>query len=226
MTLYQPNNGYCYNSDTLFLYNFITKFNPKRRILDVGGGCGVLGLLVARDFDVDLTIIEYQQIMTTFIHKNLQQNNIQATVINNDFLKHDFTCRFDYIISNPPFYNSTKQTDNTIKQIARYDEYLPMEAFFTKVNNTLQENGEFIFCYEASRFDKIIQTLPKPLKVIDVQFVYPKPDKIANLVMIRAKRHARSAIRFHPPIFNFVGDEFSVQAKEVYQKADTKSIKQ
>ena len=46
MNLFQPKNGYCYNSDTMFLYDFTTKFNIKGDVLDVGGGCGVLGLLI------------------------------------------------------------------------------------------------------------------------------------------------------------------------------------
>ena len=68
--------------------------------------------------------------------------------------------------------------------------------------------------------------LPKPLKIIDVKFVYPKKEKFANLVMIRAKRHAKSMIKFHTPIFNFDNDEFSIEAKKVYKKANTKSIKE
>jgi len=226
LILYQPKNGYCYNSDTLFLYNFITKFNIKKRVLEVGGGCGVLGLLVARDFNIDLTIIEIQEIMADFIKKNAKTNNIKLNLINDNFLEYNFSNRFDYIISNPPFYNSTKKSDNEIIKIARYDEYLPMDKFFHKVNSILTEQGEFIFCYDAKRFDEIIKKLPKPLKIIDVQFVYPKKNKFANLVMIRAKRHAKSMINFHSPIFNFEGEDFSDDAKKVYKKANTKSVKE
>ena len=94
-----------------------------------------------------------------------------------------------------------------------------------KVNQILKEQGEFIFCYEANRFDEIVKTLPKPLKIIDVQFVYPKKGKFSNLVMIRAKRHSKSVIKFHTPIFNFEGDKFSEEAKQIYKKANTKSVK-
>jgi len=226
MILHQPQNGYCYNSDTLFLYDFITNFPIKKNVLEVGGGCGVLGLLVARDFRINLTIIEIQKVMSEFIAKNAKINNIQVDIINDNFLTYNFNKRFDYVISNPPFYNSTKKSDNEIIKIARYDENLPMKQFFEKVNLVLSEQGEFIFCYEASRFDDIVKTLPKPLKITDVKFVYPKKGKFANLVMIRAKRHSKSMIKFHTPIFNFDGSEFSEDAKKVYKKANTKSIKE
>jgi tRNA1Val (adenine37-N6)-methyltransferase len=226
MVLHQPKNGYCYNSDTLFLYDFITNFPIKKNVLEVGGGCGVLGLLVARDFKINLTVIEIQKIMAEFILKNAKYNEIEIEIINDNFLNYNFDKKFDYIISNPPFYPSNKKSDNEIKQIARYDENLPMKEFFEKVNSVLIEKGEFIFCYEASRFDDIVKMLPKPLKIIDVKFVYPKKGKFANLVMIRAKRHAKSMVKFHTPIFNFDGDEFSSEAKEVYEKANTKSVKE
>jgi len=226
MILHQPKDGYCYNSDTLFLYDFITNFPIKKDVLEVGGGCGVLGLLVARDFKINLTIIEIQEIMAQFIQKNSQKNNIPLTLINDNFLTYEFDKRYDFIISNPPFYNSTKKSENEIKKIARYDEYLPMKEFFEKVNVLLKEKGEFIFCYDAKRFDDIVKLLPKPLKIIDVKFVYPKAGKFANLVMIRAKRHSKSMVKFHTPIFNFDKDEFSKEAKKVYKKANTLSIKE
>jgi tRNA1Val (adenine37-N6)-methyltransferase len=226
MVLHQPKNGYCYNSDTLFLYDFITNFPIKKNVLEVGGGCGVLGLLVARDFKINLTIIEIQKIMAEFIKKNAKFNKIEAEIINDNFLTYEFNKKFNYVISNPPFYKSNKKSDNEIKKIARYDENLPMKEFFEKANSILTEQGEFIFCYEASRFDEIIKMLPKPLKITDVKFVYPKKGKFANLVMIRAKRHSKSMVKFHTPIFNFEGEEFSNEAKEVYKKANTKSVKE
>jgi len=225
MILYQPKNGYCYNSDTMFLYNFISNFNLKGDVLEVGGGCGVLGLLIKRDFDINLTIIEKQKIMSEFIHKNLKENSIIAEVINDDFLEYKFNKRFDFIISNPPFYNGSLKSDNEIKKIARYEEFLPMENFFKKVNILLKERGEFIFCYDAKRIDDIILKMPKPLKVIDIRFLHPRITKKATLIMIRAKRHAKSMVSIHPPLIGFEGESYSKEAKEIYKKANTKSIK-
>ena len=225
MILYQPKNGYCYNSDTMFLYDFISNFNLKGDVLEVGGGCGVLGLLIKRDFDINLTIIEKQKIMSEFIHKNLKENSIIAEVINDDFLEYKFNKRFDFIISNPPFYNGSLKSDNEIKKIARYEEFLPMENFFKKVNILLKERGEFIFCYDAKRIDDIILKMPKPLKVIDIRFLHPRITKKATLIMIRAKRHAKSMVSIHPPLIGFEGESYSKEAKEIYKKANTKSIK-
>ena len=226
MILYQPKNGYCYNSDTMFLYDFISKFNIKGNVLEVGGGCGVLGLLIKRDFPkINLTFIEKQKIMAEFINKNLNENNLEAEVIEGDFLEYEFDKNFDFVISNPPFYNGSLKSDNEIKRIARYEEFLPMEKFFNKVNSLLKERGEFIFCYDAKRIDDIISKMPKPLKIIDMRFFYPRINKNATLVLIRVKRHAKSMVAIHPPLIGFEEDEYSKEASEIYKKANTQSIK-
>ncbi len=224
--LYQPKNGYCYNSDTMFLYDFVSKFNIKGNVLEVGGGCGVLGLLIKRDFPkINLNIIEKQEIMFEFILNNLKENNLQAEIFRGDFLEFDFNKKFDFIISNPPFYNGTLKSNNDIKRIARYEEFLPMSEFFTKVNKILKERGEFIFCYDAKRIDDIILKIPKPLKITDIRFFYPRINKDATLVLIRAKRHAKSEVKIHPPLIGFEGEDFSKEANKIYKKANTKSIK-
>lgn len=226
MNLFQPKDGYCYNSDTMFLYDFITKFNIKGDVLDVGGGCGVLGLLIKRDFrKINLTIIEKQKIMSDLIIKNAIENSLEVEVINSDFLEFNFNKKFDFVISNPPFYKGTLKSNNEIIKIARYEEFLPIEKFFNKVNSILKERGEFIFCYDAKRVDDIIKLLPKPLKIIDLRFMHPRVNKDATLILVRAKRHAKSMVKVHPPLIGFEGDSYSNEASKIYKKANTKSIK-
>jgi len=194
--------------------------------LEVGGGCGVLGLLLKRDFPkINLTFIEKQPVMYKFIKKNLVENSIKAEVVLGDFLEEEFDKRFDFVISNPPFYKGTLKSENEIKKIARYEEYLPMKDFFQKVNGVLSERGEFIFCYDAKRIDDIVLNLPKPLKITDMRFMYPRLEKNATLVMIRAKRHAKSMVKIHPPLIGFEDEGYSKEAGEIYKKAATESIK-
>ena len=77
MLFYQPESGYRYNSDSLFLYDFISSFQPRGRMLDVGAGSGVVGLLVARDHPkVALHAVEKQDLFTFLAQKNAEVNKI------------------------------------------------------------------------------------------------------------------------------------------------------
>lgn len=228
MLLYQPQEGYCYNSDSLFLYDFIDSFNPKGRVLDVGAGCGVVGLLVARDNKkVELEAVEKQEAFIHYATTNARVNKIEYKMHGGSFLELDEDVKYDYIISNPPFYHEgASQSEDKMLFNARYNINLPLKDFFKKVSRLLKPQSHFIFCYDASQFGLICAELEKvKLRVVDVQFVHPKIDKKASLVMLHVKNGSKSLMKVWEPFISFDGSEFSQKAQDIYKKAKTQSIK-
>lgn len=228
MLLYQPESGYCYNSDSIFLYDFISSFKPKGKVLDVGAGCGVVGLLVARDNPkVELEAVEKQDIFVHFSTTNARVNKIEYKLHKSDFLEVQTEIKYDYIISNPPFYPEgvTKSKDEILFN-ARYNVNLPLSGFFKKVSQLLKPKAHFIFCYDASQFSLICAELERvKLRVVDVQFVHPKIDRGASLVMIHARNSSKSMMKVWPPFISFEENEISLMAQAVFKKAKTQSIK-
>lgn len=228
MQLYQKSDGYCYNSDSIFLYGFISRFNPKGRLLDVGAGCGIVGLLAARDHPkVSLEMIELQSDSAFLARKNAEVNGIDAHVYEGDLLEFEDALGFDYIVSNPPFYHTgALRSQNDALALARSAHALELEPFVAKVAALLRPRGHFIFCYEPQQFSLLCAALERAkLRVVDVQFVHPKPQRNATLVMIHARKHAKSLLKVWPPFFAFDGDDLSDEARALYHKARTHSIK-
>jgi len=228
MLLYQPQSGYCYNSDSIFLYDFINAFQPKGRVLDVGAGCGVVGLLVARDNKkVTLEAVEKQAIFREYATINARVNGIELDLHAGDFLELESEEKYDYIVSNPPFYpDGVQKSENEMLFYARYNVNLPLEPFFKKVSQLLKPRSHFIFCYDATQFAIICELLAKvKMRVVDVQFVHPKQDRNASLVMIHARNGSKSMLKVWPPFISFEGDEPSQKVQEIYKKANTQSIK-
>ena len=228
MLLYQPDSGYCYNSDSLFLYDFIDSFKPRGDMLDVGAGCGVVGLLCARDNQkIKLDAIEKQKTFVTYASNNARVNNIEYNLHEGDFLEYTFEKKYDYIISNPPFYHdgANKSKDEMLR-IARYADNLPLDSFFKKVSQLLKPHSHFVFCYDATSFGDICAELSKvKMRAVDVQFIHPKKDRVASLVLVHARNGSSSAMKVHEPFFSFDGAEVSDKAKEIFAKAQTQSIK-
>ena len=228
MLLYQPESGYCYNSDSLFLYDFINSFSPKGKVLDVGAGCGIVGLLVARDNPkVQLEAVEKQELFIRYSTTNARVNKIAYKMREGDYRTLDETDKYDYIISNPPFYpeGTSKSEDETLFN-ARYNVNLPIREFFQKTSRLLKPHSHFIFCYDASQFGLICAELDRvKLRAVDVQFVHSKIDRGASLVMIRARNGSKSLMKVWPPFISFEGQEFSQKAKTIYEKASTQSVK-
>ena len=177
MLLYQPESGYCYNSDSIFLYDFIDALKPKGDMLDVGVGSGIVGLLCARDNKkLSLEGIEKQKDFIIYAKNNARVNNISYTLHEGDFLSYNFSRKYDYIVSNPPFYRegANKSTNEMLLQ-ARYAHNLPLDKFFKKVSQLLKPHSHFVFCYEASAFGDVCAELAKvKMRVVDAQLCIQK----------------------------------------------------
>ena len=98
LDLYQLENGYCYNSDSLFLYSFVKRFLKNNiNLLDIGTGCGILGLLCARDFNINLSLNEINNTMASIASINAKNNGISCDMIVGNILETNVG-KFDYFI--------------------------------------------------------------------------------------------------------------------------------
>ena len=228
MYLYQPTKGYAYNSDSIFLYDFISGFQPKGSLLDVGCGVGIVSLLLSRDFKVSTTIIDKQKSMLLYAKHNYQINNLEVDAYLGDFIEFSEDKKFDFVVSNPPFYDSAViQSENEHLNIARYAHHLPIVEFIAKVKKVLKPRGRFIFCYDAKQVDRLLHTLREnKINPEVLRFVHSKIDRESKLVMISARMNSKSLTKILPPFIVF--DEQSnylKEPKEAFLKANTQSIK-
>lgn len=222
MTLYQLENGYRYNSDTLFLYDFIASGKVFGDVLDVGCGCGILGILLARDFKINLNLIDIQEINLELTRQNLKLNNIQANAILGDFAEFKFDTKFDLIVSNPPFYDEkTKKSEISHIKTSRYNQFLPLKKLLESANSILKPRGVFAFCYDIGRFMEILVELQRlKLNLIEFQPLYPNLTKPAKIGLFKVQKSSKSPCLFRQPIFAFEGENHSQKALEIFKKAD------
>lgn len=135
LRLYQPRNGYLYNSDSLLLVDFarvflaphtLTTSHPYYKphkskplnIIDIGAGCGIVGLLCAKHFGVHSHLIEIDKSMATLAYINATTNGECATsvsqVYNIDFLDSSLPKMLPQMLSQHPQNHHTKnQTAKT-----------------------------------------------------------------------------------------------------------------
>lgn len=233
MVLYQPIDGYCYNSDTHFLYNFITenlqKFkNIKGELLDIGSGSGILGLLVSREYpNLNLNQCEVQKVFQFFSSKNAKTNNLSANLYKGSFLEIGFDKKFDMCISNPPFYHSNViKSENENLKISRYNDSMPLEDFIKKSSLILKDSGKLFFCYDVKQINEILLFLSKyKLNLEALQFVHPKASKDATLILVYARKNSKSLSKILKPLIVFDNLNFTNEVNKIYEKSSTHSIK-
>jgi tRNA1(Val) A37 N6-methylase TrmN6 len=226
--LYQPSSGYAYNSDSIFLYDFISSFHPKGKLLDVGCGVGIISLLLTRDFNIDTAIIDKQALMLKYAKHNFLINDYEVESHLGDFIEQNEKEKYDTIVSNPPFYDANvTQSKNKHLNIARYAQHLPIEAFFRKVKRLLKPRGRFIFCYDAKQVDRLLHQLKEnKINPEVIRFVHSKIDRDSKLVMISARMNSKSLMRVMPPLVVFNEENcYNNEAQKAFEKAGTNSIK-
>jgi len=226
--LYQSPKGYCYNSDSIFLYAFAKEFKIKGNVLDVGCGVGILTTLLAKEFKANFFAVEKQEEMFKYASKNFKINGNSVDITNCNFEDYKPNILFDYIISNPPFYRVDKnQSPNVSKNIARYEHHLPLNLLISKVSKLLKPKGYFIFCYDAWQLDDILVELKRAsMKAEFIKFVHPKANKEAKIVMITARKSSNARCKVLPPLIVFDENrEYTKEAKEAFLRANTHSIK-
>ena len=256
MKLFQLKDGYRYNSDSLFLWDFARKncsFKASQSLLDVGCGCGILGLLLARDFNCALSCIDIQPQNCELAQINAQANDIKASIICADFFKDwesgnsagnsagnskensagnsagNFripSLNFERIICNPPFYDFGGENKNAHKNTSRNASSFDISAFASKCSKLLAPKGELVLCYDARLIDRLLQALLEAgLKPIKLAFLHSKPSKPANVVLVVAKKGAKSPLCVFGSLFacneNGAHSDF---AKEVFIQADLTSV--
>ena len=250
MKLFQLKDGYRYNSDSLFLWDFARKncsFKASQSLLDVGCGCGILGLLLARDFNCALSCIDIQPQNCELAQINAQANDIKASIICADFFKDwesgnsagnsagnfgipSQSCQrnqiFERIICNPPFYDFGGENKNAHKNTSRNASSFDISAFASKCSKLLVPKGELVLCYDARLVDRLLQALLQAgLKPIKLAFLHSKPSKPANVVLVVAKKGAKSPLCVFGSLFacneNGAHTDF---AKEVFIQADLTSV--
>lgn len=120
-----------------------------KTVLDIGCGCGIIGLMLAQrltkqDSHIDAVDIDARAIMQC--QDNIAQSpfdNITAQRI--DINHYASTCQsyYDLIVTNPPYFQSAVECRNQQRQIARYTETLDHVQLVNVVKRLLKPSGKF-----------------------------------------------------------------------------------
>lgn len=226
-TFTQLKDGYRYNSDTLLLYDFISKHKLKGFVLEVGCGCGIIGILLKHKFEkIELFLLDILQQNYELCEINLKQNNISAQLFCEDFFSFSHKKKFDFILCNPPFYrNGAYESTNLHKKVSKFQSSFCLDSFIKKSNSLLKANGTLYFCYESSALESICSTLTKyKLRLSKICFVYKDEKSKARLVLLEAKKSFNGVCEVMRPFFMYKDKIISPQMQELSSSLRIKSL--
>ncbi len=130
------------------------------KILDIGTGTGLLALMLAQKSKATIDGIESDPGSFIQATENILQspwaNRIR--IFDGDARHFTFPYKYDFIISNPPFYESDLQSPNQKKNKAKHEASLTLEELISVIRSCLLKTGHFSIllpCHRAVYFEKL-----------------------------------------------------------------------
>jgi tRNA1Val (adenine37-N6)-methyltransferase len=165
-------------TDGVLLGAWTPLINNPYNVLDIGAGTGILSLMLAqRSSTEQIDAIEidedaYEQCVENF-EASPWGDKLFCFHAGLDEFVDEPEDEYDLIISNPPFYTDDYKSDNSSRDLARFEDALPFEELIEAAALLLSDNGIFsvIIPYkEENRFVTMCKKLDLfPLKITRVK---------------------------------------------------------
>ena len=157
-TMEIPAGSFPLSTDSMVLSSFV-RLPRNARVLDLGSGCGTLGLLLCAQYEsCTVTGAELDPIAHAAAEENIRRNDLSDRLINicTDLrcLPGEFTGRFDCCVSNPPYFSAGPASHRT--PLARREDCCSAAELFTAASKALKYGGDFFLVHKPERLAELI----------------------------------------------------------------------
>jgi tRNA1Val (adenine37-N6)-methyltransferase len=122
---------------------FAAKMRDYTYVLDLGAGTGLLTLMLAQKLKSEMHAIEidlesFRQLKENIDHCNWKD---KCRIMIGDARTYRFPVRYDFIITNPPFYENQLESPDSRINLARHSKDMGLDQLFVTLHANLTEDG-------------------------------------------------------------------------------------
>ena len=134
-----------------------------KKILDVGAGTGLLSLMLAQKSESLIDSIELDPESASQALENITASSWSARIrlLEGNVLHYPLPADYDFIISNPPFFESDLRSPVEKKNKAKHNETLTLDELIVFIRNHLKITGTFSVLlpyHRSDYFEKLATT--------------------------------------------------------------------
>jgi tRNA1Val (adenine37-N6)-methyltransferase len=208
LRLIQSRTGYRFSVDAVLLSQFVT-VKPGDTVVDLGTGCGIIGLILLLTRRVDSVFgLEIQPYLADLAARNAALNGFQnrMQVIVGDIRHPPFAPgKMDLVVCNPPYRKglSGRINPDSEKAIARHEIKTSLGDVLSTASEILKPKGRLAMIYPAVRMvDALAEMRSIGLEPKRIRVIYPRMDSEARLVLIEASLRGRAGLTVLPPLMD------------------------
>ncbi len=205
LKLIQHRRGYRFSLDPVLLAHFAT-IKPQELVLDIGSGCGVIALLLARMYpDIEVTGVEIQLAQAQRAQRSVLLNGLEGRVRIDtaDVREWASPFEFDRVVCNPPFRSPLDGRISTgdERSISRHEICGALEDFIRAASRLVRTGGTLSMVHLPERLVDIMTNMRCcGLEPRRVRMVHSRQREQARLLLIEARRGAGQGVVVEPPL--------------------------
>lgn len=213
----QPSAGYRFSLDSLLLASFARGSGP--RVLDIGCGCGVIGLaMLLDDPGLEVTGLDAEPEMIACAGSNTEKLGFDAnfTAILGDVREvrknRPFEPEtFDAAVCNPPYRDpETGRTPQGGRLAARFEERAEIDDFVRAAAFGLKNKGRFFAVFLPQRLAALFAAMSKAgLEPKRLRPVYGKAGEPAKIILVEARKNGGPGLIMEPPLVLYEGGKLT-----------------
>lgn len=207
LKIIQPKSGYRFSLDPLLLCDFAPA--GKINILDLGTGCGIIALVMARKYpQSSITALELQPQMAEIARRNVKNNTlaaririIEADIVN---ISGNYPAdSFDLVMGNPPYrrQGEGKVSPKAGRDLARHESSATLADFLSIAKRMVKPGGSICFIYHPERLAELLAlSLQLKLSPARLQLVHGDYSLPAGMFLLELLKGRKSALEVLPPV--------------------------
>ncbi|MEI6207752.1 MAG: methyltransferase [Desulfuromonadales bacterium] len=210
LQIFQPRHGYRYSLDALLLARFCSTLQPGGSIVDLGAGCGIISLLLARvNPAAHVLAVENNPEMAALVERNIQHNDLagRVSVHAEDVIRVRESYAdsiFDLVVSNPPFRTpwSGKVSPRAGRDTARHETTAGLADFLAAAKYLVKPSGRICFIQLPSRLAEFIALATEmKLSLLRLRMIHNNAESPATIFMAELAKGRRSTPVVEAPLF-------------------------
>lgn len=228
MYIMQDNEMFNFSLDSVLLPNFVTLNKKITKIMDIGCGNAPIPLILSTLTSAKIYGVEIQKNSFDLAKESVEINGLsdRIEIINediNEYYKNIESDSFDVITCNPPYFKVNENSNFNLseyKTIARHEIMLDLERLFKIAKKLLKNNGNIAIVHRPERLIDIIEEMRKNnIEPKRIQFVYPKKDSNANILLVEGTKNGKPGIKILPPLYSHdKNGEYTEEIKKYFEK--------
>lgn len=145
------------STDSMLLAHFVS-LGRNAAVIDLGSGCGTLGLLLcAEDDTCHITGIELTENAHLTALENIRANGLERRMVSICADLRHFACvpgSFSCAVSNPPFFSSGPAS--LVAPLARRDDCCAPDDLFRAAARAVKYGGDFFLVHKPEKLAQLI----------------------------------------------------------------------